>query len=165
MFVWGELQNKTLPSRIVSLNLNWLLIVCIQFGKLGYLQFALTACLVAGVWGRGAGVTVISLSSVRRLAAGAGAKYSVSCATFYDAALSNNFLRESGESPVRQRLIFDHWQFLHLQSYITLTISQTKFGQSRNFLRACFLFLLDNESSGIFVSYKNVVCIVKTIPI
>ena len=117
MFVWGELQNKTLLSRIVSLNLNWLLIVCIQFGKLGYLQFALTACLVAGVWGRGAGVTVISLSSVRRLAAGAGAKYSVSCATFYDAALSNNFLRESGESPVRQRLILDHWQFLHLQSY------------------------------------------------
>ena len=46
----------------------------------------------------GGGVTVISLSSVRRLAAGAGAKYSLSCTTICDAAeLLNTF---HGESPV-----------------------------------------------------------------
>ena len=101
-------QNLTIEDSASESELT----VCIQFSKLGYLQVALTGdwwlVLVYG----GGGVTVISLSSVRRLAAGAGAKYSLSWATHLDAALSNNL---NGESPVR--LTFDHWQFLvlHLQ--------------------------------------------------
>ena len=85
-------QNLTIEDRASESELT----VCIQFGKLGYLQVALT-----GVWWLvygGGGVTVISLSSVRRLAAGAGAKYSLSCTAHLDAAeLLNTF---HGESPV-----------------------------------------------------------------
>ena len=74
-------QNLTIEDSASESELT----VCIQFSELGYLQFALTGgwWLVYG----GGGVTVISLSSVRRLAAGAGAKYSLSWATHLDAAL------------------------------------------------------------------------------
>ena len=74
-------QNLTIEDSASESELT----VCIQLSKLGYLQFALTGdwwlVLVYG----GGGVTVISLSSVRRLAAGAGAKYSLSWATHLDA--------------------------------------------------------------------------------
>ena len=78
-------QNLTIEDSASESELT----VCIQFSKLGYLQVALTGdwwLVLVLVYG-GGGVTVISLSSVRRLAAGAGAKYSLSWATHLDAAL------------------------------------------------------------------------------
>ena len=101
-------QNLTIEDSASESELT----VCIQFSKLGYLQVALTGdwwlVLVYG----GGGVTVISLSSVRRLAAGAGAKYSLSWATICDAAeLLNTF---HGESPVVSGSPSLH-SFIHLQ--------------------------------------------------
>ena len=103
-------QNLTIEDSASESELT----VCIQFSKLGYLQVALTGdwwLVLVLVYG-GGGVTVISLSSVRRLAAGAGAKYSLSCTTICDAAeLLNTF---HGESPVVSGSPSLH-SFIHLQ--------------------------------------------------